>query len=165
MRRLVIMGVAGCGKTSVGQALAAKTDLTYIDGDDLHPPANIAKMSAGIPLGDDDRKPWLFDVGRHLGAAGGQTAIGCSALKRKYRDWIRAEAGNEVAFIHLSAPREVIAERMNTREGHFMPPALLDSQFADLETLEPDEHGWEIDIAKPLSEVVEDVLSRLDPET
>lgn len=153
MHRFVIMGVAGCGKTSVGLGLAAETGLRFVDGDDLHPPANIAKMSRGVPLDDDDRRPWLADVGRTLADSGTGIAIGCSALKRMYRDWIRAEAG-EVAFIHLSATREVIAGRMAAREGHFMPTALLDSQFAALEPLGLDEVGFALDIDRPLAEVV-----------
>ena len=148
------MGVAGCGKSSVGAAWAATGDLAYFDGDDLHPPENIAKMSAGVPLDDDDRAPWLVKVGDTLAAAEGPVAVGCSALKRKYRDIIRARAPGPVAFLHLAAGRDVILERMKVREGHFMPTTLLDSQFAALEPLEDDEFGLRIDIAQPLDKVV-----------
>ncbi|KMW58500.1 Gluconokinase [Candidatus Rhodobacter oscarellae] len=153
MQRFVIMGVAGCGKTSVGQGLAARGLVRFVDGDDLHPAENIAKMSSGIPLSDEDRAPWLARVGQALAAADGAMAIGCSALKRKYRDQIRAEAG-AVGFVHLHAPQAVIATRMDAREGHFMPPALLDSQFRDLEMLAQDEAGIVVDIDQDLAGVI-----------
>jgi carbohydrate kinase (thermoresistant glucokinase family) len=158
MARFVVMGVSGCGKTSVGKALARATGLRFIDGDDLHPPANIAKMSAGVPLDDADRAPWLAAVGRALGREAGHVAIGCSALKRRYRDIIRGEAG-EVHFLHLAAPKAVLAERVAARKGHFMPPALLDSQYAALEPLEADETGTVLDIAQPLEAVVADAVA------
>jgi gluconokinase len=106
------MGVAGCGKSAVGAALAARLRATYIDGDDLHPPANIAKMSRGEPLADDDRWPWLTLVGQKLANPDGILILGCSALKRRYRDHIRNEAGAPVTFVHLSGSRELIAARM-----------------------------------------------------
>ena len=158
MARFVVMGVSGCGKSSVGQALARKTDVTFIDGDDLHPPANISKMSSGIPLDDTDRAPWLIAVGQSLAQQDGPTAIGCSALKRAYRDIIRGEAG-QVHFLHLAAPKAVLAERVAARQGHFMPLALLDSQYAALEHLEADETGTVIDIAQPLDRVVSDAVA------
>ena len=158
MARFVVMGVSGCGKSSVGRALSVKAGLTYIDGDDLHPPANIRKMSAGIPLDDTDRAPWLVAVGQALAEQDGPAAMGCSALKRSYRDIIRAEAGR-VHFLHLSAPKAVLAERVAARKDHFMPPALLDSQYAALEPLEPDETGLVLDIAQPLERVVQDALA------
>lgn len=149
------MGVSGCGKSSVGKALAAQCELTFIDGDDLHPTANVEKMSRGEPLNDDDRAPWLAQVGRALAAAKKPAAVACSALKRTYRDLIRAEAGS-VAFIHLHAPKPVLAERVNTRQDHFMPPSLLDSQFEALEMLGPDEAGVVVNIDQPLTNVVAD---------
>lgn len=153
MRYFILMGVAGCGKTSVGEALAKSGALTYIDGDSLHPKANIEKMSSGIPLQDADREPWLLRIGEAFRQAQLPLIIGCSALKRAYRDLIRDGAGEDVAFIHLHAPQNVIAERMARREGHFMPPALLDSQFADLEELDSDETGAVIDISPPFGVV------------
>lgn len=154
MQAFVLMGVSGCGKTSVGEALAARTGVAFVDGDALHPAANIEKMSRGAPLNDADRAPWLRLVGAELGKADGPIAIGCSALKRSYRDMIRAGAGGAVGFLHLHADKAVLLERVNSRDGHFMPPSLLDSQFAALEPLEPDETGCVIDIAQPLEAVV-----------
>lgn len=154
MRCFVLMGVSGCGKTSVGTALSARCGLEFIDGDDLHPPRNIEKMASGQPLDDADRAVWLTDVGRKLAAAKGPVIIGCSALKRKYRDLIRGEAAEPVGFLHLDAPQQVLASRVAARRGHFMPPGLLDSQFRTLERLEPDEQGREVDITRPFSDVV-----------
>ncbi len=165
MRRAVIMGVAGSGKSAVGQALMARLGLRYIDGDDLHPPANIAKMSAGEPLSDADRSPWLADVGRTLAASPESTAIGCSALKRAYRDIIRSTAAGPVFFLHLAAAKAVIAERMAARAGHFMPLSLLDSQFEALEPLHPTELGAVVDINQPLTAVVEATARLLQEET
>ena len=149
------MGVAGCGKSTVGQAVAARIGAVFIDGDDLHPKANIAKMSAGTPLTDDDRWPWLDRVGVALAQARGRALIGCSALRRAYRDRIRAAAARPVGFLHLAGSRSVIEGRMHLRRGHFMPLALLDSQFATLEPLHPDEHGLAIDIDRSFDAVVE----------
>ncbi|MBI1169927.1 AAA family ATPase [bacterium] len=136
--RMIIMGVSGCGKSSVGLAVAGHLGLTYIDGDDLHPPQNVAKMRAGTPLEDGDRWPWLDSVARVL-ADEAPVIVGCSALKRSYRDRIRAGAGGPVTFVHLAGSREVIAARMARRSGHYMPLSLLDSQFAALEAPGPDE--------------------------
>ena len=131
-RRLVIMGVSGCGKSSVGAGLAARLGLNYRDGDDLHPLENVAKMRAGMPLTDGDRWPWLDRVGEVL-LADAPVIVGCSALKRAYRDRIRTAAGGPVTFVHLAGSQEVIAARMALRQGHYMPLSLLDSQFAALE--------------------------------
>jgi carbohydrate kinase (thermoresistant glucokinase family) len=152
--RVVVMGVAGSGKSSVGVALAARMAATYIDGDDLHSAANREKMSAGIPLTDNDRTPWLVRVAEALRAAAGPTLIGCSALKRQYRDLIRRVVGDTVIFLHLAGARDVIAAHMAERRGHFMPLGLLDSQFAALEPLQPDEVGFAVDIAQPFDGVV-----------
>lgn len=154
MRCFVVMGVTGCGKSTVGAALAQACDMTFVDGDDLHPPANIAKMASGVPLDDDDRRPWLGDVGQTLARTDGPAVIGCSALKRAYRDIIRSNASEAVGFIHLDAKREVFAERLQAREGHFMPAGLLDSQIATLEPLGDDEAGQRIDIAQSVEDVV-----------
>jgi len=146
MPSYVIMGVAGCGKSSVGQAIADQIGATFVDGDDLHPAANIAKMSAGDPLNDADRAPWLQAVGTALASTASPCIIACSALKKSYRDIIRTNANTPVTFLHLHGDRAVIEGRMSAREGHFMPVSLLDSQFAALEPLEGDEHhitdGW-----------------------
>jgi gluconokinase len=126
------MGVSGCGKSSVGAALGDIFGIPYRDGDTLHPPNNIAKMSAGVPLADDDRWPWLDLVSATLRAEA-PVIVGCSALRRVYRDRIRGGAGGPVIFAHLDGPRDLIAARMADRTGHYMPPSLLDSQFAALE--------------------------------
>ncbi|WP_299149572.1 gluconokinase [uncultured Tateyamaria sp.] len=154
MRCYVLMGVSGCGKSSVGTALQAACNLDFMDGDDLHPKRNIAKMARGIPLDDDDRAPWLADVGRALARHEGAIAVGCSALKKIYRDWIRNEVREPVHFLHLDAPRHVLEQRVAHRPGHFMPASLLESQFATLERLHRDEWGGQIDITRPFDQVL-----------
>lgn len=152
---IVVMGVSGSGKSTVGAALAQRLGVPFEDADDLHPPANIAKMSAGIPLDDDDRRPWLETIGRWLAAHdedGG--VISCSALKRSYRDQLRAHAARAV-FVHLHGTREVVARRQAGRPGHFMPASLLDSQFATLEPLADDEAGVVIDVDQTVDAIVQ----------
>jgi len=160
--RIVLMGVAGCGKSAVGVALAARIGATYIDGDDLHPPANIAKMSRGEPLTDDDRWPWLTLVGQKLANPDGILILGCSALKRRYRDHIRDEAGAPVTFVHLSGTKALIAARTAARAGHFMPTSLIDSQFAALEPPRSDENAMSTDIGAPLETVVDRIVALLN---
>ena len=160
-KRMIVMGVAGSGKSTVGEALAERIGAAYIDGDVLHPPANIDKMSRGTALTDDDRLPWLREVGRRLRDGAGRTIIGCSALKRAYREIIRTEAGHPVAFVYLAGSRNVIAERMSRRTGHFMPTSLLDSQFADLEEPAIDENAISVDIDQPLDTLVENAIELL----
>jgi gluconokinase len=159
--RIVIMGVSGCGKSSVGEGLAAHLGIPYRDGDDLHPPANVEKMRAGVPLTDDDRWPWLDRVAAVL-ATEAPVIVGCSALRRTYRDRLRAGAGGPVRFIHLTGRREVIAARMATRTGHYMPTSLLDSQFAALEVPGPDE-ALAIDIDQPLDAIITAAAEGLTP--
>lgn len=133
---IVVMGVSASGKTSAGQALARRLGCDFVDGDDLHPPANVAKMSAGTPLTDEDRWPWLDRVGAILGDARAHprgVVIACSALRKIYRDRIRAAAGRGVGFVFLDITRAEAARRIAGRRGHFMPASLLDSQFATLE--------------------------------
>lgn len=157
---VVVMGVSGCGKTTVGHALADRLDVPFADGDELHPAANIAKMASGVPLDDDDRYPWLEAIGAWLAehdAHGG--VIGCSALKRKYRDQLRSHAPR-VGFLHLHGSFEVIAARQAARPGHFMPASLLRSQFATLEPLGPDEHGVVVDVAQPVGAIVQEYVDR-----
>lgn len=158
-RRLVIMGVSGCGKSSVGARLAARLGLNYRDGDDLHPPENVAKMRAGMPLTDADRWPWLDRVGQVL-LAEAPVIVGCSALKRAYRDRIRTAAGGPVTFVHLAGSQEVIAARMALRQGHYMPLSLLDSQFAALEPPAAEE-AITVSIDQPLEAIVADILRQL----
>jgi gluconokinase len=152
------MGVSGSGKTTVGRELARRLGVDYAEADEFHPPENIAKMSSGQPLTDEDRWPWLRAIAewiRDHADSGG--VVTCSALKRKYRDVLRT--GGPVFFLHLHGSRDLIARRLEARKGHFMPPALLDSQFADLEPLEPDEPGAVLDIDAPPEELVDRALA------
>lgn len=160
VQRIVVMGVAGSGKSEVGQGLEHALGMAFRDADDLHPASNVAKMAAGMPLADVDRWPWLDRVAAEL-AAGAPIVMACSALRRAYRDRIRAGAGGEVLFIHLDGPREMIAERLARRKGHFMPPALLDSQLATLEPPGQDELHLVADIAPNVPEVVAELVKRL----
>lgn len=141
--RIVVMGPSGSGKSTVGLALAERIGALFVDGDDLHPEANVAKMAAGVPLDDADRMPWLQLVGATLQESP-NIVIACSALKRRYRDAIRAEAP-DAFFGELSIARRTLAERMLSRGEHFMPASLLDSQLQTLEPLREDERGIRID--------------------
>lgn len=161
---LVVMGVSGCGKSSVGEALGRALGLPFEDGDDLHPKANIAKMSAGIPLTDEDRFPWLDLVGARLKANPTGMIIGCSALKRIYRDRIRKAAGYPVTFVHLAGTRALIEARMAARKGHFMPASLLDSQFQTLEPPMPDEQAVTVSIDNSIEAITAEVLSAIRGE-
>lgn len=150
--RFVMMGVSGCGKSSIGAGFAAACGLRFTDGDHLHPPANIAKMSAGEALNDADRAPWLDLVGAEL--AGGDRVIACSALKRTYRDQIRDRAGAPVMFLFLKGDRDTLLSRMAARPGHFMPVSLLDSQLATLEPPLADELHLTQDIAQTPAQII-----------
>jgi len=143
---MVVMGVSGCGKSSVGEEIARLTAAHFVDGDDLHPAANKAKMGAGIPLDDEDRWPWLDKVGATLAAPEG-AIVACSALKKVYRDRIRAVAPDTI-FVHLDGSRDLLWERMSARQNHFMPVSLLDSQLAILEPLGVDEKGVTLSITE-----------------
>ncbi|WP_181805791.1 gluconokinase [Streptomyces shenzhenensis] len=158
---VAVMGVAGTGKTTIGPLLAARLGVPYAEGDDFHPPANIAKMSAGHPLDDADRWPWLDAIGAwaHGRERGG--VVSCSALKRAYRDRLRAAAPGLV-FLHLTGDRQLIEDRMSHRRGHFMPTALLDSQFATLQPLEEDEAGVAVDISGSPEEITARAVRALD---
>ncbi|NUO41728.1 MAG: gluconokinase [Streptomyces sp.] len=150
---VVVMGVAGTGKTTIGPLLAARLGVPYAEGDDFHPSANIAKMSAGTPLTDDDRWPWLDAIGDWAhGREGLGGVVSCSALKRSYRDRLRVAAPGLV-FVHLAGDRALIEDRMSHRQGHFMPTALLDSQFATLQPLEGDEAGVVVDVTGSPEEI------------
>ncbi len=158
--RLVIMGVSGCGKSSVGVGLATELGLIYRDGDDLHPLENVAKMRAGVALNDADRWPWLDRVGWVLKTQA-PVVVGCSALKRAYRDRIRAAAGGSVCFVHLAGSKDVIAGRMAQRQGHYMPLSLLDSQFAALEPPGAEEKAISVSIDQPLNAIVAAIMRHL----
>ena len=156
----VVMGVSGCGKSDIGQRLAHALGATFIEGDRFHPPQNVAKMSAGVPLTDADRRDWLQALRAQITRvqeAGELPVLACSALKRRYRDVLRG--GEEgVCFVHLHGERELIARRMAARSGHFMPPALLDSQLRDLEPLQADECGLTLDLHEPPARLVQQAL-------
>ncbi|MEZ5088453.1 MAG: gluconokinase [Micropruina sp.] len=158
---LVVMGVSGTGKSTVAGMLAGRLGWDLEEGDDLHPPANVAKMASGRPLTDDDRWPWLDRVSAwiqlHTGS-GTPGIMSCSALRRVYRDRLR-ERG--VAFVHLDGSKETIAARLAGRLDHFMPGSLLDSQLATLEPLEPDERGIVVPLGQTTKEEVREIMSRL----
>ena len=173
---VVVMGVSGSGKSVVGAALAQRLRVPFADADDFHPPANIAKMTAGEALDDRDRKPWLAAIGTWLAdqdAEGG--VIACSALKWKYRDQLRHRglraAANQqlrhhaprVVFLHLDGSREVIARRQASRPGHFMPTSLLTSQFETLQRLAPDEAGLVIDVDQSVDVIVQQFVDQSAP--
>lgn len=133
-RALVVMGVSGCGKTSVGEGLATLLGAPFVEGDALHPRANVAKMASGVPLVDADRWPWLHAIAARIAAEPDPViVVSCSALKRAYRDLLRAEAGRPVGFVYLHGEEAVLSARMHARKGHFMPAGLLASQLATLE--------------------------------
>lgn len=158
--RIVVMGPSGSGKTAIGAALAVELAVAFVDADDLHPPANVAKMSAGVPLDDDDRVPWLDIVGRTLADLPGGGVMACSALARRYRDRIRV-AAPDALFVELLVDRDELSRRMSVRE-HFMPLVLLDSQVATLEHLGADERGFALANTGGVLEVAAAAFERLD---
>ncbi len=153
------MGVSGSGKSSVGVALARRLDIAFADADTFHPATNIAKMSAGTPLDDDDRHPWLTAVGQWL-ADHDRGVMSCSALKRRYRDQLRSHRTN-IEFLYLTGAPELIAGRQSGRAGHFMPSSLVESQFEALEPLDPDERGMAVDVAQTVDAIVETFVQYL----
>lgn len=159
--QVVVMGVSGTGKSVVGKAVAQALRFEFIEGDEHHPQANIDKMTAGTPLDDEDRRPWLEELGEILQrnrAAGVGSVLACSSLKRAYRDVLRADAPVDATFfLHLDLPFEVLRDRMEARD-HFMPSSLLQSQFDTLEPLAEDEHGVVLDHDDPLEEVTADAI-------
>jgi gluconokinase len=158
---VVVMGVSGSGKTTVGTELARRLGVPFAEADTFHPQANIDKMESGRPLTDEDRWPWLRAlaawIGEHADTGG---VLTCSALKRGYRDLL-AGAADQVFFLHLQGSRELLAQRLGARKGHFMPPSLLDSQLADLEPLGADETGAVVDISGPSDEIVQMSINAL----
>jgi gluconokinase len=158
---LVLMGVSGCGKSTVAGLLAGRLGWDFEEGDDMHPPANVAKMAAGHALDDEDRWPWLARVSEWIGEhtrAGRPGIITCSALKKSYRDVLR---GEHVVFVYLAGTREQIARRLAARHGHFMPESLLDSQFEALQPPTPDENSITVDIAASSTTEADEIVSRL----
>lgn len=157
------MGVAGCGKSTIGSALAIALDAEFVEGDEFHSPENVRKMAAGIPLTDEDRAPWLAALAVRLRAARDADrglVMTCSALRRRYRDVLRS-GDPHVRFVFLDGPRDVIAERLASRVGHYMPGSLLDSQFAALERPESDENVWRCDITDSADDIVADLVKRV----
>lgn len=157
---LVVMGVSGSGKSTVGAALAERLDVPFADGDDLHPAANVARMGAGEALTDEDRWPWLDAVGTWLAAHPDGGVMACSALRRSYRDRLRSHAPT-TRFVHLDGDPDLVAERQAARRDHFMPASLQGSQQATLEPLDPDEAGVRVDVALPLDVLVDRTLALL----
>lgn len=164
-RQLVLMGVSGSGKSTVAKLLAERTGCAVADGDAFHSAENIARMHAGLPLDDERRAPWLASLRAWLAlrAAADQCAVlSCSALTRRYRDVLRG-AGPNVWMVHLAGPQELVAQRLAERRGHFMSPALLGSQYAELEPLGAGEPGITVDLGDPPERIADEVLRRLGP--
>ncbi len=155
---IVVMGVSGSGKSTVGSALAQRLRVPFVDADTLHPPANIAKMTAGQPLNDDDRDPWLARVSDWLADHPDGGVVSCSALKRKYRDRLRARCP-ATTFLHLSGSPELIEPRLAGRSSHFMPAALLRSQIETLQPLGADERGVTVDAGRDVQDIIDDFLA------
>ncbi|MDQ4137748.1 MAG: gluconokinase [Actinomycetota bacterium] len=163
---IVVMGVSGCGKSTVGDLLARQLKVDFLDADDLHPAENKAKMAAGTPLIDEDRWPWLAKVGAAMKDEtddGNSIVVACSALRRVYRDALRHAAAGPVFFVHLHGTKELLAERLGHREGHFMPTTLLDSQLDTLEPLQQDEQGVVLDIALTPEQLAQAAIAALPP--
>ena len=159
----VVMGVAGSGKSTIGTALARALGVTYVEGDAHHPPENVKRMAAGIPLTDEDRAGWLRSLAmqvRAAKAAGRGLVIACSALKRAYRDILRAEAP-DLRFVFLRGDGALLAERLASRRGHFMPTSLLESQLATLEEPDPVEDAWVCDITESPDEIIASLIARV----
>lgn len=157
-----MMGVTGSGKSLIGATLARELGVEFVEGDEYHSAANVKRMQSGIPLTDEDREGWLRAIARRIGEArdaGTGLVVSCSALKRSYRDILRGEDG-DVRFVFLRGPRALIAERLSKRQGHFMPPTLLDSQFAALQKPSPEEDAWICDIADSPQDIVAEIVDR-----
>lgn len=154
MKALVIMGVSGSGKTTVGQLLAQQTGSQFLDGDDFHPPENVAKMTAGIPLTDDDRQGWLKTLGSIISDAEELTIIACSALKSSYREILKG-----AEFVFLTGTSKLLEERINQRSGHYMPPGLLQSQ---IETLEAPSNALTLDVVESPENLVDEIKRHFD---
>ncbi len=162
-RALIVMGVSGSGKTTIGEQLAGHIGWRYEDADTFHPASNVAKMSAGQPLTDEDRWPWLRAIADEIDrtiAAGERVVIGCSALRRVYRD-VLVHGRDDIRIVYLDGTQDLIAGRLGERKGHFMPPGLLTSQFRTLEPPAPDEHAVTVSIDASAETIVDDILKQL----
>ena len=161
--RVIVMGVCGCGKSTVGQGLAERLGLPFVEGDTLHPPENVARMASGVALTDEDRWPWLDRIAQALVESRETGAVvACSALKRSYRDRLR-RAAPDLALVHLHGRHEVLAGRLASRRGHYMPASLLDSQLRALQPPDPDERAIELDIETLPQALVEQAMALLEP--
>ena len=163
MPPVIVMGVCGSGKSTVGAVLAQRLHAAFLEGDAFHPPANVARMAAGVALTDDDRRDWLRALSDELGAAaraGRAVVLSCSALKRSYRDTLRAQA-TDLALVYLRGTPQLLAQRMAGRQGHYMPPSLLASQLATLEPPQDDEHALTLDVAHDPQQLVHETLAWL----
>ena len=160
----VVMGVSGAGKSVIGEALARALGVEFVEGDAYHPPENVARMSAGIPLTDDDRQGWLRALAARIRVAKDARTglvLACSALKRSYRDILRVESGvRDLQFIFLRGDRTVVSERLGGRRGHYMPASLMESQFEALEEPSPDEEAWVCDITESPQKIVSALAAR-----
>ena len=160
---LILMGVSGSGKSTIGETLAGRIGWRFEDGDRFHPASNVAKMSAGVPLTDDDRWPWLQAIADEIDrlcAAGERAVVACSALRRVYRD-VLIHGRNDVRLVYLDGSQQLIADRLNRRKGHFMPPDLLASQFKTLEPPERDERPITVPIDASVEAIVDDIVGQL----
>ena len=163
-RLIMVMGVSGCGKSTIGSMIAVALNVPFLDGDHYHPPENVEKMRSGTPLVDADRWPWLERLVHAMKESAeqrGKVVSACSALKREYRDFLVKTAGEPIAFIHLYAPKEVIAERQANRPGHFMPASLLDSQYETLEMPAEDENAVTLSAEPTPEEITETALEAI----
>jgi gluconokinase len=164
---LIVMGVSGSGKTTIAKGLADRLGWRFADGDGFHPPSNVAKMSAGHPLTDEDRWPWLQAIADEIdrvSATGGRVVIACSALKRAYRT-VLVHGRDDIRIVYLDGSKELIRARMNARKDHFMPPTLLDSQFATLEPPGPDENPLRVSIDASVNAIIDAIVAQLPPSS
>jgi len=160
-RKILVMGVSGSGKTTVGRLLADRIGAVFVEADELHPPENVAKMKSGVPLDDADRWPWLDRFSREMAAIPGTAVGACSALKRSYRDRIRDSLGAEMMVVFLHGEHELLEQRMAGRRGHFMPASLLESQLATLEPPAPEERALTLDVTLTPDQLVDAIVAEL----
>lgn len=161
---IIVMGVSGCGKSSIGLKISQALGMPFVEGDQLHPASNVEKMSKGIPLTDDDRIPWLDLIGETMKASldrGQGVIVSCSALKRTYRDRLREAVNGKLFFVYLSGSKELLTKRMDERKGHFMPPSLLESQLATLEVPTDEPGVVTVDIDDTIEGIAETALRDL----
>ncbi|GAA3061048.1 gluconokinase [Rhizobium viscosum] len=164
LHAIIVMGVSGSGKSSIGEKIAAGLGLPFVEGDALHPAANVEKMSRGIPLSDEDRVPWLDRIGKEMKASltkGEGIIVSCSALKRSYRDRLRTAAGGDLYFVYLEGSKELLTERMGHRKGHFMPTSLLESQLQTLEVPTGEPGVVTVDIDDTIDDIASKALKAL----